>query len=94
MSLDKWIKPEKKKKDTEKKPELKKKETIKKKVQPKTLSNETSSIESSVKSSTKYPKYTLICPKCKFQKILRKKVLNERDKICRHCKNTMNIKKV
>lgn len=82
MSLDKWIKPKKKK------------EEVKKKPQPKASEDKTKKAPSPEKTPINLTKYILICPKakCKYQKTIIKKQLKERDKICPRCKSKMKIK--
>ena len=88
ISLDKWIKTEKKKKNETKnnkgKPKIKaSKDTIDKK-------------EELDKISEKFEKFELICKnaKCKYKKILKKKRISEKDLICPRCKNEMKVKKI
>ena len=83
MSLDKWMKPEKKKEQVEKEP--KKKPSEKKEVSKETLD----------KTPLKINKYNLICSKksCGYHKIIMKKSLSEKDKSCPRCKSMMKIKK-
>lgn len=88
ISLDKWIKTEKKKKSEVKnnigKTKIKpSKEIIDKK-------------EELDKISEKFEKFELICKnaKCKYKKILKKKRISERDIICPRCKNEMKVKKI
>lgn len=87
MSLDKWLKPEKK--PAKKKPEKKKKkEPPQKKAEI---------VESRVQEKPKtLTKYMLTCPKrgCNYQKVKVKKSLTDRDKICPRCKGQMNVKQV
>lgn len=97
MSLDKWIKSDKKKKDIENKSEVQ----IKNKSSTKTKSPSINSIEdadslrSSEESEKKRIKYLLICSKksCGYQKRLVKKQLTNKDKTCPRCKSAMKIKK-
>lgn len=46
-------------------------------------------------TSKSLTKFNLICtkPKCKYQKIIMKRELLEKDKICPKCKSQMKIKK-
>ncbi|MBY9020713.1 MAG: hypothetical protein KGD67_06635 [Candidatus Lokiarchaeota archaeon] len=84
MGLDKWIKQE----GTEKKTE--KKEGTKSTKKPKAQS-----IEKKVeKEPTKLTKFVLICSKtkCKYKKIMMKKELSEKDRICPRCKNEMRVR--
>lgn len=86
MGLDKWLKPED---DANKK--IKKKKPL---VQAKKSKNEDSQKEILGKQTIKLTKYTLVCPntKCKYQKIIMKKQLNEIDRKCPRCNKEMNIK--
>lgn len=91
MSLDKWIKPEKK--IGKKKPPIKKKQEQ----EPKPSEEHEQTLEEEEipkSSSSKIPRYILKCTNmsCKFEKILSKKVLNEKDKICQRCKSEMTVK--
>ena len=93
MSLDKWIKPEKKKPD--KKNEDNSKNTPQKnsiKVKSTSKKKETQSLPET--KTRKITKFVLICPKktCGYQKTLMKKELSEKDKICPRCKGNMKIK--
>ena len=84
MSLDKWLKAEKKEKEVKKKPEVKKKSSSKKNLEsPKPQPQ-----------SKKMMKFILTCPKksCNYQKIKVKKELTERDLICPRCKGQMKVK--
>ena len=83
MSLDKWIKTEKKPKKEKKEP--KKKETIEERENKETLET----------NALKIKKYELICSKksCGYQKKIMKKSLSEKDKTCPRCKSIMKIKK-
>ncbi|MBY9015789.1 MAG: hypothetical protein KGD68_08875 [Candidatus Lokiarchaeota archaeon] len=83
MGLDKWIKPEGTVKKTEKKEEAR--STKKPKPQPIEKNGENESI--------KLTKFILICskPKCKYKKIIMKKELSEKDRICPRCKNEMKV---
>ncbi|MFX0058036.1 MAG: hypothetical protein ACFE85_02425 [Candidatus Hodarchaeota archaeon] len=80
MGLDKWIKTE----EEEKKPGKKKKDQKSKQVKESEL----------FKAPIKLSRYVLICTKakCKYQKTIMKKVLEENDKICPKCKSKMKIK--
>ena len=86
MGLDKWLKPE----EAEKKPKSKKPAPVKDK------KNESKKSIAKVpeKPKIKLKKFVLTCPnsKCKYQKIIMKKQLTERDKICPRCKKEMKIK--
>jgi hypothetical protein len=93
LSLDKWIKDEK---EEEKKDKTKKKKKdLKKKPQSESSSQKIETPTTHDKQLTKLTKYVLICPKksCGYQKILRKKQLIDRDKICPRCKGNMKVKK-
>lgn len=97
MSLDKWIKSDKKKKDIDNKSEVQ----IKNKSSTKTKSKSINSIEDtdalriSEESEKTRIKYLLICSKksCGYQKRLVKKQLTNKDKTCPRCKGVMKIKK-
>lgn len=82
MGLDKWIAPEKEKK--------KKKEESK--INSQGLSNFRK--KERVKETPILTKHTLICPKakCKYQKVIVKRILTEKDKVCPKCKGLMRIK--
>ncbi|TFG03885.1 MAG: hypothetical protein EU542_00765 [Promethearchaeota archaeon] len=85
MGLDKWLQSEK----TEKR---KKKESVAVVSEDKELDG----IKEKVKESHKtLSKFTLICTnsKCKYQKLLMKRALNNKDKICPKCNNEMKVKK-
>jgi acetyl-CoA carboxylase beta subunit len=79
MSLDKWIKPEERKKKPKKEESVKSKDMSTKK---------------SKSSTGKLIKHLLICskPKCKYHKTIIKKELTEKDLICPKCKSKMRIK--
>ncbi|MHA1459126.1 MAG: hypothetical protein ACTSQR_05610 [Promethearchaeota archaeon] len=83
MGLDKWIKPE----ESVKKPE--KKEDVRSIRKPKVQSIE----KKGGKEPTKLTKFVLICSKtkCKYKKIIMKKELSEKDRICPRCKNEMKV---
>ena len=83
MSLEKWIKPKKKK------------EEIKKKPQPKSSGEKKKISATPEKIPLKFTKTFLTCPKakCKYQKTIIKKNLTERDKMCPRCISKMKIKK-
>ncbi|MHA1689063.1 MAG: hypothetical protein ACTSYC_08550 [Promethearchaeota archaeon] len=90
MSLDKWLKkeptPSKKSKKPEKKKEEKEpndQETKKKRVTPSLQS------QAPLKS---LEKHIFFCSKCKYQKIVRKSKINEKDKTCPKCKKIMKEK--
>jgi len=78
LGLDKWIKTDKEEKKSDKKPKSQK---IKK-------DNEVKQSEIPIKLS----KYILLCTKCKYQKTLMKKELEESDKFCPKCKSKMKLK--
>ena len=84
MGLDKWIKPEDKKKQ-----KIKKKDEGD---QSKGGSSKPKK-EQEDKKSSKLTKFVLICQKakCKYKKIIVKKTLTEKDKICPRCKNEMKL---
>ena len=83
MGLDKWIKPEGTEEKSEKKEDAK--SARKSKTQPIEKKGENESI--------KLRKFVLICskPKCKYKKIIMKKELSEKDRICPRCKNDMKV---
>ena len=97
MSLDKWIKTDKKEKKTENKSEIQKKNKSSSKAKsPSKISIEdTDSLRSSEDSENQRKKYLLICSKksCGYQKRLVKKQLTNKDKTCPRCKSAMKIKK-
>jgi len=86
MGLDKWLKSDDKKNDPKnmkiptKQDEKRKKEQIKNKP-----------VEKQIR---KLIKYTLICAntKCKYQRIIVKKQLGEKDRICPRCGKNMRVK--
>lgn len=84
MGLDKWIKPEDKKKQ-----KIKKKD---KGDQPKDGTFKPKE-EQKDKESLKLRKFYLTCPKakCKYKKTIVKKTLTEKDKICPRCKSEMKL---
>ena len=82
MSLERWLKPDKK----AKKIEVKKDKVVEK-----------GSKTQSKKDSTEKPafnKYVLVCTKakCKYQKIIMKKNISDKDKICPKCRSKMKAK--
>ena len=83
MGLDKWILPE---------DDKNKKERKKPKKSPEKDSKNQEKIP--LKKAQKLNKYILICPKakCKYQKVVVKRLLTENDKICPKCKGQMRIK--
>ncbi len=83
MSLDKWLKQEKK----EKKPAKGEKEL------QKGISSDLKSKELNEKLSKKLVRFVFVClnAKCKYQKIIVKKSILD-DKICPRCKGQMKIK--
>lgn len=83
MGLDKWLKSD----DVDKK-QIKKPTEVKKK---KDEEQEKSNIKT---NRLKLQKYILNCPnsKCKYQKIVMKKELNDIDKICPRCSKEMKVK--
>lgn len=93
LSLDKWLKPEKKKEEPKKKVVEKKKPPIKKEIEVSKPTKPKSKKVADTKSIT-ITKYVLVCPKakCNFQRTLMKKVLTEKDQICPRCKGQMKIK--
>ena len=88
ISLDKWIKTEKKKKNEVK--------NNKGKTKIKTNKDNIDKKEELDRISEKFEKFELICKnaKCKYKKILKKKRISERDIICPRCKNEMKVKKI
>ena len=98
MSLDKWIKSEKKKKDIDNKSEVQIKNKSSSKTKSQSLNNieETDSLRNSEESEKTRIKYLLICSKksCGYQKRLVKKQLTNKDKICPRCNGVMKIKKI
>ena len=89
ISLDKWIKTEKKSKR-----EVQNKESASN--QGKTNLNKHQSQKEALDLTTlEFKKYELTCSnsKCKYKKILKKKRISERDIICPRCKNEMKVKK-
>jgi len=97
LSLDKWIKSDKKKEDNDNKSEVerKNKSSTKTKSQSKVSIEETDSLRNSEESENKRIKYLLICSKksCGYQKRLVKKKLTNKDKTCPRCNGVMKIKK-
>jgi hypothetical protein len=85
VGLDKWLKPE----EAEKKPKRSKPSEGKKN---RDLKSE-NSIEVLEKPKSRLTKYLLTCSnsKCKYQKIIMKKQLEDLDKICPRCKKEMKI---
>ncbi|MFX1456311.1 MAG: hypothetical protein ACFFDB_13135 [Promethearchaeota archaeon] len=85
MGLDKWLKPE----EAEKEPKSKTPSEIKEK-KAKDNENLTKIPE---KPKIKLKKFRLTCSnsKCKYQKIIMKKQLEELDKVCPRCKKEMKI---
>jgi hypothetical protein len=85
LGLDRWIKPDEKKKkeETEKAPQIK------------NSSLKTKTVKSEEKPKLALKKYKLICPKakCKYQRTLVKKRITEKDKLCPKCKTEMKIQK-
>ncbi|MFW9951303.1 MAG: hypothetical protein ACFFKA_14380 [Candidatus Thorarchaeota archaeon] len=81
MGLDKWISPEN---------DVKKKK-LAKKTTDKDSQNQKSKILGDLQTLSKH---TLVCSKskCKYQKVIVKKNLTEKDKICPKCKSQMKIK--
>ena len=81
MSLDKWLKPDKKEEEKPQKQEML--EPTQKRKEPEIQ-----------KKPVKMTKFFLTCTKknCKYQKIKVKKELTKRDKICPKCKGQMKAK--
>lgn len=98
MSLDKWIKSDKKKKDTQKESKVQKEEegSTKTKSQSKVRIKDTDSLLSSKESEKKHKKYLLVCSKksCGYQKRIVKKQLTDRDKTCPRCNGAMKFKEI
>ena len=92
MSLDKWLKPDKEKKETLKeKAEKSKKELVSnQKPTEVQISMEKSSLTKNLF------KFTLTCSntKCKYQKTIMKRFLTDKDKLCPRCKDSMKVKKI
>ena len=82
MSLERWLKSEEKAKKTE----VKKDKVVEK-------GSKTQSKKGSTEKSA-FNKYILICKKakCKYQKIIMKKNISDKDKICPKCKSKMKAK--
>jgi len=92
LSLDKWIKSDKKK-EAKKKPEEIKKKQVKKDARSNVESEKTGQEKKKDESTTlKMIKHRLICSKkgCNYQKTIVKKQLNEKDTTCPRCKSKMN----
>ena len=89
ISLDKWIKTEKKSKK-----EVKNKDSTSNQGKN-TLNEHQRQIEDLSLSALQFEKFELTCSnsKCKYKKILKKKRISERDIICPRCKNEMKVKK-
>ncbi len=85
MSLDKWINSEKKKDDEK---SIKKKDQL----------NDKKIIEKSAKNreSPLLKKFSLNCvnKNCKYQRIVMKRALNEKDVICPRCEGKMKIHEI
>lgn len=97
MSLDKWLKPERKKEPEKPKPKLEKKVSDEKQKEPSELKEEI--LDESQPSSKNWQKYQLTCPKktCKYQKtklVGSNSQLKAKDKICPRCKEPLKIKKL
>jgi hypothetical protein len=86
LSLDKWIKDNGDNKKTKKK--TPKKEIVEEPIEE--LENQ----PSTKKDTFLLTKFILTCSdsKCKYKKILRKKNLKDKDKICPRCKKEMKVK--
>jgi hypothetical protein len=90
ISLDKWIKTEKKSKK-----EVKKKSSTSEKG-----GNGFNELQGQKEGlnlvATKFEKFQLTCSnsKCKYKKIIKKKRLSERDIVCPRCKSEMKVKKL
>ncbi len=98
MSLDKWIKSDKKKKDTDNKSEIQNKNKSSSKTKSQSINSieDTNSLRISEESEKKRIRYLLICSKksCGYQKRLVKKQLTNKDKTCPRCMGVMKIKKI
>lgn len=83
MSLDKWIKDDKKAKKPPKKEKVEEKIEVLESKEVKIINN-----------SLSLTKFVLTCSdsKCKYKKTLKKKTLKDKDKICPRCKKEMKIK--
>lgn len=91
LSLEKWLKPEKK----DEKREAKQIKSEKKKGKDHNSSAEPKGISELVTTpSISLSKFKLECPKstCKYKKTITKKNLADKDKICPRCKSIMKIK--
>ena len=86
MGLDKWLKSENNRNNSKNKKV--KSEKVRKSKERRLKNGFDKEI------STQLVKYTLICQnsKCKYQKIIMKKLLSEDDKKCPRCKKEMKIK--
>lgn len=86
MGLDKWLKPEEEVNRT------KKVKDSPVKAKKRKIDNSQKGLNK--KKSIKLTKYTLICPsvKCKYQKIIMKKLLTDNDITCPRCNKKMKIK--
>jgi len=87
VGLDKWIKTDK---------EVKKRKTEKQGADPSEPPEKTLKVKKKPEGLTlKLVKQTLTCPnaKCKYQRIIMKKQITEKDKICPRCSTEMKIKK-
>ena len=86
MGLDKWLKPE----DTGKQSRGKINSSIDG-IEKKSEVEVNKNLEKPIK---KLKKYMLTCPnaKCKYQKIVMKNQLTEKDKVCPRCHKAMKIK--
>ncbi len=82
MSLERWLKPNEKAKKTE----VKKDKVVEK-------GSKAQSEKGSTEKSA-FNKYVLVCTKakCKYQKIIMKKNISDKDKICPKCKSKMKVK--
>jgi hypothetical protein len=85
IGLDKWIQSDKDRKKEPKEPEVKNSERKEQKTNKKRPRE----------SQKQLSKFTLICSnsKCKYQKVLMKRSLDSRDKICPKCKREMKLKR-
>lgn len=85
MSLERWLKPDKKTKKTEVK---------KDKIIEKESNTQSKKVLTEKLTISKFNKYVLVCTKakCKYQKTIMKKSLSEKDKICPKCKSKMKVR--
>jgi hypothetical protein len=94
MSLDKWLKPDEKNNVVKKETGKGAKKPVEKKSRSHQLSEEKEVLTPSEKTLKEISKYSLTCSKCKYKKIILKKRLSEKDKICPKCKGIMKFKNI